>query len=129
MWGFPYVCSVILAQENTQRFRKTRCQPSVSKLVTHNLSALEMNFLQCCEHNEQMGGTGEYQENLLSWKMQRVKVDLTICLRERQELGSVLSDSSQLLGRDHCDAFALTKSLEAKAAGISHKVPRGTSYK
>lgn len=76
-----------------------------------------------------MGGTGEYQENLLNWKVQRVKIDLTICLRERQELGSVLSDSSQLLGHDHCDAFALTKRLEAKAAGISYKVPQGISYK
>lgn len=49
--------------------------------------------------------------------MQTLKVDLTVCLTDRQEFDSVISDISQLLGHDHMNAFAPTKRLEAKAGG------------
>lgn len=50
--------------------------------------------------------------------MQTLKIDLIVYLTERQEFGSVISDTSQLLGHDHMTAFALTKKLEANAGGI-----------
>ena len=49
--------------------------------------------------------------------MQKLKVDLTVYLTETQEFDSVISDTSELLGHNHMNAFSLTKRLEAEAGG------------